>query len=188
MRMLTLAAAATAVTLSGCIDVDLTTTITGPDAVQLTGYMEVQTEILNMMGGPESFCDPADGGTLQMTDMTARCNIVTTGSFAEVFEGEPGEPVPTATDLGDGTVRVEFPLGAMTADAEGMRDDPQTAQMMRPMLDGHTFTVRIAGAEVISTNGTVAEDGQSASYTFPLVEILSPEFDIPDVFEAVVRY
>ena len=146
MRMMKFTALAAAVALSGCIDVDLTTTITGPETARLTGYTEVQTEILAMMGGTESFCNAEEGGTLEQTDTTARCNMLIEGTFAEVFDGDPGEPAPVATDLGDGTVRVEFPLGAMTADSAQMREDPQTMAMMRPMLEGHTFTVRIAGS------------------------------------------
>jgi len=188
MRMLKFAAFGAVVALSGCIDVDLTTTITGPDNATVSGYTEVQTEILNMMGGADAFCSADDGGTLETTETTARCNMLIEGSFAEVFEGEPGEPIPTAEDLGDGTVRVEFPLGAMTAEAGEMREDPATVQMMRPMLEGHTFTIRVAGSEIVSTNGTLSEDGKSASYTFALVDVLSPDFEVPDVFEAVVRY
>jgi len=188
MRMLSFAAVTAVATLAGCIDVDMTTTITGPDSARLTGYMEVQTEILNMMGGTDSFCNEAEGGTLEMTDTTARCNMLVEGSFAEVFEAEDGEPAPTATDLGDGTVRVEFPLGAMTADTADMRDDPQNVALMRPMLEGRTFTFRVAGVEIMSTNGTLADDGKSASYTFPLIDLLSEDFSVPDVFETVVRY
>ena len=36
----------------------------------------------------------------------ARCDVRTEGSFAEVFESEPGQPTPTAEDLGDGTYQV----------------------------------------------------------------------------------
>lgn len=188
MRLMKYSAIAAALALTGCVDVDLTATVTGADTARLTGYMEVQTEILNMMGGAESFCNAEEGGTLEMTDTTARCNMLVEGTFAEVFEGEPGEPVPTAIDLGNGTVRVAFPLGEMTADSAEMRNDPQAAQMMGPMLAGHSFTIRIAGAEIVSTNGTIDDGGQSASYSFPLAEILNPDFVIPEVFEAVVRY
>lgn len=188
MNFMKYTALAGALALSGCIDVDLTTTITGPETARLTGYMEVQSDILNMMGGADEFCKAEEGGTLVMTDTTARCNILIEGSFTEVFEGENGEPSPTATDLGDGTVRVEFPLATMTAQSAGMRDDPAAANMMRPMLEGHTFTVRVAGAEIVSTNGLLGEDGKSASFTFPLIEILNPDYAMPDVFETVVRY
>ncbi len=188
MRMLQAAAVAGVLAVSGCIDVDMTATIEGADQATVSGYMTVQRQMLEMMGGGEAFCPADEGGTLTLGDTEARCDVSMAGSFDEVFEGEPGEPTPTATDLGDGTVRVVFPLGAMTADSAQMRDDPQMAQMMRPMLEGHSFTIRIAGAEVVSSNGTIAEDGQSASFTFPLIEILNPEVQIPETFETVVRY
>jgi hypothetical protein len=114
--------------------------------------------------------------------------VLTEGSFAEVFEEDPNQPSPTAEDLGDGTVRVTFPIGAMGAESAQMRDDPQMAAMMRPMLEGHTFVVRIAGAEVVSSNGTIAEDGRSASFSFNLIDILDPAMTLPETFETVVRY
>lgn len=188
MRFFSFTSLTVVAVLSGCVDVDLTTTVTGADTVRVTGYMEVQSDILSMLGGAESFCNADEGGTLEMTETTARCNMLVEGTFAEVFKGDPGEPVPSATDLGDGTVRVEFPLGAMTADSTEMRNDPQSAAMMRPMLEGHSFTIRVAGAEIISTNGTRADDGTSAFFTFPLIEVLNPEFEMPDIFNAIVRY
>ncbi|MCA2010337.1 hypothetical protein [Pararhodobacter sp. CCB-MM2] len=188
MRMIHAAALAGALALSGCIDVDMTATIEGADQATVNGHMIVQRQMLDMMGGGEAFCPADEGGTLTTTDTEARCDVMTSGSFAEVFEGEPGEPTPTATDLGDGTVRVVFPVGQMGADTEEMRNDPQMAQMMRPMLEGHSFTIRLAGAEIVSTNGEISEDGTSASYTFQLVDILNPEVQLPETFEAVIRY
>ena len=134
MRLFKFSALAAAVALAGCVDVDLTTTITGADSAQVSGYMEIQRQMLDMMGGSEAFCDQAEGGTLTVTDTTARCDMVVNGTFAEVFQGD--EPKPTATDQGDGTVLVSFPIGAMTADSAEMRNDPQSAAMMRPMLEG----------------------------------------------------
>jgi len=189
MRVITLAAStAAALTLAGCIDVDLTATVTGADTVSLSGYTEVQTDVLNMMGGSDAFCNTEQGGTLEMTDAVARCNLLVEGPFSEVFVSRPGEPAPTATDLGDGTVRLSFPVGEMTADASEMRNDPQTLAMMRPMLEGHTFVMHIAGAEILSSNGTISDDGTSASFEFPLVEVLNADYEIPETFEAVVRY
>ena len=188
MRMIHAAALAGALALSGCIDVDMTATIEGADQASVEGHMTVQRQMLDMMGGAESFCPADEGGTLTTTDTEARCDVNVEGTFAEVFKAEPGEPTPTATDLGDGTVRVVFPIGAMGADTEQMRNDPQMAQMMRPMLEGHSFTVRIAGAEIVSSNGEIAADGGSASYTFNLVDILVASVDLPETFEAVVRY
>ncbi|MCB1391537.1 MAG: hypothetical protein KDK12_20730 [Rhodobacteraceae bacterium] len=188
MRLIHAAALAGALALSGCIDVDMTATIEGADRANVTGYMTVQRQVLEMMGGGDAFCPTDEGGTLTMGDTEARCDVHTEGSFAEVFESEPGQPSPTAVDLGDGTVRVTFPIGDMGAQSAEMRNDPQMAAMMRPMLEGHTFTIRIAGAEVVSTNGTLAADGKSASYSFDLIDILDPDLVLPETFETVVRY
>ena len=57
-----------------------------------------------------------------------------------------------------------------------------------PMLDGHTFTIRVTGAEIVSTTGTLADDGASAFFAFPLVEALNPEMQLPETFDTVVRY
>lgn len=187
MRILKIAAVGAALTLAGCIDVDMNTEILGDDQARVTGFMQVQSGMLDMMGGPEGFCDDEDG-TLEMTETHARCNLMIEGSFAEVFEDGAGEPAPTAEALGDGTVRVSFPIGAMMADADEMREDPQMMAMMRPMLEGHSFTLRISGQQVLSSNGEISADGKTATFTLPLVQILDEDAVLPENFEAVVRY
>jgi len=188
MRLLKAAALGATLALAGCIDLDMNTEILGPDQARVSGYMQVQRAMLDMMGGAEGFCAEDDGGTLELTDTHARCNLLTEGSFAEVFENGDEGPAPQVTDLGDGTVRVIFPLGAAMADAAEMREDPQMVEMMRPMLEGHSFTLRISGVQIVSSNGEISADGRSASFTFPLVMALDPDATVPDTFEAVVRY
>ena len=188
MRILSSAALIGVLALSACIDVDMTAEITGPDQAQLHGYMAIERAMVDMMGGAQAFCPTEEGGTLVMSETEVRCNILTEGTFAEVFQGEPGEPVPTITDLGDGTARVSFPIGAMGADTAEMREDPQAAAMLLPMLEGHSFTIRVAGAEIVETNGELSPDLRSASFTFPLVEVLNPDMELPEAFETIVRY
>lgn len=188
MRLLKIATFGAVLALSGCIDVDMNAEIVGADQARVTGYMQVQRGMLDMMGGPDGFCPAEEGGTIELTDTAARCNMLIEGTFAEVFESDEEGPTPEVEDLGNGTVRVSFPIGAATADAAEMRNDPQMTAMMRPMLDGHTFTLRITGAEIISTNGEMSADRRSAVYTFPLVSVLDENVEFPDTFEAVVRY
>jgi len=178
-----------ALALSGCIDVDLDTRILGPDEANVSGFMTIERAMLDMMGGPDEFCPADEGGTLDLAEATARCNLERTGSFAEIFEPDPeGAPSPTAEDLGDGTVRVSFPLGAMTADTDEMRSDPGMVAMFMPMLEGHTITMRVSGAQIVSSNGTISADGTSASISFGLADLLQEDFEVPEVFETVVRY
>lgn len=188
MRLFQAAALGAALVLSGCIDVDMNTEILGADQARVSGHMQVQRQMLDMMGGAEGFCPESDGGTLELTETHARCNLLMQGSFAEVFEGSEEGPAPTVEDLGDGTVRVSFPVGDATADAAEMRNDPQMVAMMRPMLEGHTFTFRISGAQIVSTNGEISADGRSAVFSFPLVRVLDEDATFPETFEAVVRY
>jgi hypothetical protein len=178
-----------ALALSGCIDVDLDTRILGPDEANVTGFMTIERAMLDMMGGADEFCPADEGGTIDLSDTTARCNLDRSGTFAEIFEPDPdGVPSPTAENLGDGTVRVTFPLGAMTADTDEMRSDPGMVAMFLPMLEGHSITMRISGAQIVSSNGDIAADGTSASITFGLADLLQDDFEVPEVFEAVVRY
>lgn len=189
MRMLKPAALGLALALSGCIDVEMDSAILGPDQARLTGFIEVNRAMFDMMGGAEEFCPADEGGTLEMRDETARCNILMEGSFDEVFtENEDGSPGPVATDRGDGTVHVTFPLGDLTGDMEEMRSDPAMAAMFRPMLEGHSISLSISGVQIVSSNGTISDDGTRATISFALTDILDDTADIPEDFEAVVRY
>ncbi len=182
------AALAAGLALAGCIDMEMDTAILGPDQARISGFAQVQRGMLDMMGGPDGFCDE-DEGTLEMTDEYARCNMLFEGSFDEVFEpSTDGEPVPTATDLGDGTVHVTFPLGDLTAEMEEMRAEPEMLAMFRPMMEGHGITFSISGREIVSSNATISDDGTRASISFALTDLLEEDPGLPEVFEAVVRY
>ncbi len=185
MRMIKVAVVGAALALSGCFDMEMETTVLGPDQVRMSGFMQVQRGMLEMMGGADEFCGE-DDGTLELTDEFARCLFVEEGTIAEVFEGD--EDAPTFVDLGDGTVHVTFPLGDITGEMDEMVEDPAAAAMFRPMMEGHGMTFIISGAEIISTNGTISEDGTSASISFGLIELMEDADNIPEVFEAVVRY
>ena len=188
MRMFPAAALAAALALSGCVDVELEATALVPDQVRVNGAMTIAREMMDMMGGPTEFCDPAEGSTLVLTETQARCEMLVEGTTAEVFTQQGDDPAPSMTDLGDGTVRIAFPLGDMTADTAEIRNDPQARAMFLPMMTGHQVELRIRGAEIVSTNGTISQDGTIASYAFQLEQLLDADFQALEVFEAVVRY
>lgn len=186
MRIMKVAVVGAALALAGCIDMEMETTILGPDHVRMSGFIQVNRDMLDMMGGADEFCPEEDGGTLELTDTHARCNIVMEGTVEEVFEGD--DDAPTIVDLGDGTVRVTIPMDEFTGEMEEMGADPAAMAMFRPMMEGHGMSFSIVGAEIISTNGTLSDDGTRATVSFQLTDLLGDEHDIPETFEAVVRY
>jgi len=189
MRIITAAVAGVVLFLSACIDVDMETTVLGADEARVTGYMQVQRQMFDMMGGSSDFCPEDEGGTIELTDTHARCTISQTGTFAEIFEtSSDGTPSPVATNLGDGTVRVTFPLGEISGEMDEMASDPNMIAMFRPMMEGHSIVLRISGAEIVSSNGTISSDGSSAMLKIPLTDLLEGPKAIPESFEAVVRY
>ncbi|MCC6001737.1 MAG: hypothetical protein JJU19_12870 [Pararhodobacter sp.] len=188
MRLLKIVAVGAVLGLGGCIDMEMDTAILGPDQARVSGFAQVPRAMLDMMGGEDGFCAEEDG-TLELTEEHARCNMLMEGTFAEVFEADvEGEPTPTATDLGDGTVQVVFPLGDFTEGMDEMTEDPAMVAMFRPMMEGHGVTLSISGREIVSTNGTLSADGTRASITFALTDLLEEEPNLPETFEAIVRY
>ena len=188
MRFITAAAAGIVLTLAACVDVDMETTVLGPDEARVSGYMQVDRGMFDMMGASSDFCPEDEGGTIEFTDTHVRCTITQTGSFAEIFKEVDDEmPTPVATDLGDGKVRVSFPLGDMASEAEEMSEDPNMVAMFRPMMEGHSIVLRISGAEIVSTNGTISDDRTSAMLEIVLTDLLDGPETIPETFEAVVR-
>lgn len=190
MRLFTYTAlAAASLSLTACIDADITATITGADRAEITGYTETQTQMLGMIGGPSEFCDAEMGGTYEARGDLSRCNISLSGNFADIFDGDEDDgPQPTAEDLGNGTVRVTFPFSALAMQMGEVRNDPQTLAMMAPMIQGHTVIVRTAGQEVIESTGEISADGMSASYTLELGDLIDPDVMLPSDFVTVVRY
>lgn len=186
MRLMKVAVVGAALALSGCIDMEMDTAILGPDQVRVSGFMQVNRDMIDMMGGADEFCPEDEGGTLEMTETHARCNMLMEGTIEEVFEGD--EDAPTVVDLGDGTVRVSMPMEDFTSEMDEMGADPAMMAMFRPMMEGHRITMSISGAEIVSTNGTLSDDGTRASISFLLTDLLGEEHGLPETFEAVVRY
>ncbi|WP_209425874.1 hypothetical protein [Pararhodobacter sp. SW119] len=189
MRLISAAVAGMVLSLAACIDVDMETAVLGADQARVTGHMQVQRQMYEMMGSSGDFCSAEDGGVIELTDTHARCVVQQTGTFAEIFESGNGEgPTPEAIDLGDGTVRVVFPLGEMSGELDEVAQDPNMIAMFRPMMEGHSIVLRISGAEIVSSNGIVSSDRTSAMMKFALTELIDQPDAIPATFEAVVRY
>ncbi len=175
--------------LAGCIGADVEVEILGDDLARMTGTFEMQRALFDMADAEDDFCDPADGGTLELTAERALCRFDRTGSFSELFEdGEDTDMQAFFEPLGNDVVRVTIPMDDMNDEMDEMFEDPAMVAMFRPMLEGYSIGFTVTGVEIISSTGDISEDGRSASFTLPLVSVLEPGFDPPEAFVTEVRY
>ncbi|MGY6549780.1 MAG: hypothetical protein ACXIU7_12375 [Roseinatronobacter sp.] len=182
-----------ALALAACVEVDMTIEVLGADEARLTGVMQMQRQIYDMAGGNSEFCDPADGGTLVLSETSARCTFDRTGSFAEILpsglsddtaEGFEGELVY----LGDNRVRALLPLSGMGQDMDELGEDPMMLAMMRQMFAGMQISFTVKAREIEMTTGTLSDDGTAATIQLGVDELIVPGgVSLPD-FETIARF
>lgn len=188
MRLVTPIAATACLVLAGCIGGDVEIEVLGDDLARMTGTFEMQRALFDMADAEDDFCDPADGGTLELTDERALCRFDRTGSFSELFEGEDDDVQAYFEPLGNNVVRVTVPLDEMDDGVDELIEDPAMAAMFRPMLEGYAIGFTITGAEIVSSTGEISEDGRSARFALQLIDLLEPDFEAPGAFVTEVRY
>jgi hypothetical protein len=191
MNSFKMISAAALLALAGCVDAELEVTILGDNSAHVSGYFQMDGQMYQMSGADSSFCDPAEGGTLTVTEAFARCDIDITGPFDELFaieEGEDPNGQPTFEALGNGVVRIIFPYDALGADSAEMAQDPEMMAMFRPMLEGHSIVTRVTGANIVSSNGEVSADGRTASYTLDLLTLIGAQGAPAQSFSSDVAY
>ncbi len=183
--------------LAACFDADMTFTIEDEDNAKMHAVMRMGPELYGMIAASgEDPCEEGvgeaqpDGGficTLEETDTID--NII-----AELNEA-PSE-TDNPMDMGEGfalerlengNIKVAFDLGSMNDDMADQGMDPQMMAGMMQAFTGRKISITVAGAEVVETNGTLAEDGKSASMIVPLTTLFAPENDLPDSFDVVIN-
>lgn len=190
----TLLALTAALTLSACIEVDMTLEVLGQDDAKVAGFMQMNRQMFDMSGGDTSFCDPEDGGTFVLTDTHARCNFEKRGTFAEVMPdaaasgASEDDPQGELVYLDANRVRALLPMGAFNAGAADMQDDPQMEAMMRQMLAGLSISVRVKGAKIESSTGTISDDGTQASVSIGIDDLFDKSRPAMADFDTVVTY
>jgi hypothetical protein len=187
----TLLALTTALSLSACIEVDMTLEVLGQDEAKVTGFMQMNRQMFDMSGGDTSFCAAEEGGTLVLTETHARCNFEKSGTFAEVMPKTPGaedDPEGELIYLDSNRVRAMMPMGAMNAGVADMQEDPQMEAMMRQMLAGLSVAVRVKGAKIESSTGVISEDGTQASITLGVDDLFDKSRPEIVDFDTIVTY
>lgn len=192
MRALLLALPA-ALTLSACVEIDMTVEVLGEDEARLVGVMQMQRMIYDMSGGDDSFCSEEDGGVLTLTDTHARCEFDMVGSFEELMRPDGIEDTPTElqgniTYLGDNRVQVWLPMDSFFDEMSELEEDPQMMAMMRQMMQGMSISFHVQGASIESSTGTISADGTRASVFLGVDELFAPAAERMGDFETIARY
>ncbi len=91
----------------------------------------------------------------------------------------------------------ELGSGAAENGDQGADPDPMAAmaimmslfgQQMQTAYDDHAITLKVAGNEIVNTNGEAAGDGKSARLVIPMETLFEGQVDqVPDAFYADVR-
>ena len=191
MRSLSVLVAAGALALAGCIGVEAEIEVLGADSARMAGVLQMQRGIYEMAGGEIEFCGEGEDGVLELTDANAICRFEMTGSFDDLFGDDDPDPgaLPAGIALiAEGVARVTIPLTDLTDDSSDMLDDPAMLDMVRPMFAGYEIAFVVRGAEILESNGTIADDRRSARFAMPIVDLLDPDLAPPDAFVTDLRF
>ena len=195
MKFTTLAKLAGALALSlglaGCIDMTNDIYVTSPTTAKATVTSTMSADIYAMVKaggnqGDDPFCT-AEGETLtENEDGSGTCVAISEGDFSDLkFDDGGSAPVFTTND--DGTVRIAIGTKDMMGDL-GADDDPETAEMLKQMFEGHFLTIRFGGAEIVESNMESAPDsGEYVEIRIPFLGLLDGTAELPEELYAVVR-
>ncbi len=61
-------------------------------------------------------------------------------------------------------------------------------EMLRAAFQGHAITMNVSGgAEIVETNGTLSDDGKTATFVIPLEKMLDEDPGLPPSFDVTVK-
>lgn len=178
--------------LAGCIDMTMDLKVTSDTTAVATITQTMGADIYAMIKSAgdqasteDKFC-AKDGETLtENADGSASCVSVSEGAFDKLNFDEGGGK-PTFTVVSPGVVRVAVATKDMAGDL-GKEDDPQTAEMMKQLFEGHFLTIRFGGMEVTESNMTISDDGTTAEIKIPFLELMNGTAKLPEELYAVVK-
>lgn len=177
--------------LAACFDAAITVNLPDENNAEMTMVMTLSPEFYAMSSSSGE--DPCDGGEGALQDDGSYiCTETMSGTIDEILaDPDLGEGL-TIERRDGGLIYIAFDLGDLTEDMappeeEGMGDDEQMQEMLRAAFAGHAISINVSGAEIVETNGTVSEDGKTASYEIPLTVMLDGDADLPETFNALVR-
>ncbi len=181
---------ALALPLAACFDMDMTMSFPDVDHAEMVSVMTASPEFYAMSTeGGEDLCE--DGEGVMQDDGSYVCTETVSGTIDELMADADASEGMVIERRDGGLIYVAFDLASLTDEMAPSEEDAASAEQMKAMLGeafvGHAITINVAGSEIIETNGTISEDGKSASYEIPLMTLLEDNPELPDTFNALLK-
>ena len=187
-RILSILSLSFVLPLAACFDMDMSMTFGKDENVELKTVMTASPEFYAMSSSSgEDLCEEGVGEVQE--DGSYVCTDIKTGTIDEITaDPDMGEGL-TIERRDGGLIYVAFDMGAIT-DEVGVPQEEAEAEMMdmmREAFTGHAITLNVAGAEIVETNGTISDDGRTASFEIPLTKLLDTPVDLPETFNVLLK-
>lgn len=176
-----------ALPLAACFDAELSLDFPEEDRAEATMVMIASPDFYALAtSSGEAFCE---GEESMQEDGRHVCTETTGGTIDEVLSDPDIGSGMTIERRDGGLLYVAFDLGDITEDIAPAEEDgaDEMIAMMREAFEGHAITLNISGAEIIETNGTVLDNGTTATYSIPLSVTLDGAADLPETFNVLLR-
>jgi len=176
------------VPLAACFDAELSIAFPDDDSAEATMTMVASAEFYAMAtSSGEPFCE---GDETVDEAGNHVCTEMVTGTVDEVAnDPDVGEGL-TIERRDGGLLYIAFDLGDLTEDIAPPEEEEgadEMIAMMKAAFEGHKIGLKASGAEIIETNGTVSDDGKTASFEIPLGAMLDNSVELPETFNALLR-
>lgn len=175
------------VPLAACFDAELS--LSFPDQDNAVAEMK-------MIAGPEFYAmatsdgdEFCDGEETTLDDGSHVCTEQVSGTIDEIVNDADIGDGMTVERRDGGLLFVSFDLGDLTEDITPPEEEgaDEMAEMMKAAFVGHSIKLNVSGAKVVETNGTLSEDGKTASYEIPLGAMFEPNFEMPKSFDVLLK-
>ena len=175
--------------LSACIDANVTIAFTSETEVTTTGEMQMGRELFDLLGkSAESACP---GGNGVLSDTVFSCTQTKTMTVEELLaetqrvnQGRPENLIAAAhiTRLENGNIQVALDFSELMKGQQGAEKWKAMARMMKAAVAGHSLTFNISGPSIVSTTGSLSEDGLTATKIIPISTFLDTKPDFGPAF------
>lgn len=174
--------------LAACFDADIAISVPTSENATAKVVLTADAEVYQMAAASGE--DPCEGGELStLDDGRMQCTQEVSG---------PIDDVKNSPDIGN-ALTIERRAGGMIfasldrksalsdLDMEAELGDPQMLAMMTQAFAGHGATLTISAGRIVESNGTIAPDGKSVSFSVPFTTILTDPDALPERFEVLLQ-